>query len=42
MGEAVPHGRMVTAGERVPMAVFPASSDGGYVVSRSYGGDWMA
>jgi D-sorbitol dehydrogenase (acceptor) len=45
VGQSVPHGRMGTAEDLVPMAVFLASSDSDYVVSQTYGvdgGNWMA
>ena len=45
VGESVPFGRMGTAADLVPMAVFLASSDSDYVVSQTYGvdgGNWMA
>ncbi|CAA9435960.1 MAG: Sorbitol dehydrogenase [uncultured Rubellimicrobium sp.] len=45
VGQSVPFGRMGTAEDLVPMAVFLASSDSDYVVSQTYGvdgGNWMA
>ena len=45
VGQSVPYGRMGTAEDLVPMAVFLASSDSDYVVSQTYGvdgGNWMA
>lgn len=45
VGESVPAGRMGTAEDLVPMAVFLASSDSDYVVAQTYGvdgGNWMA
>ncbi len=45
VGEAVPAGRMGTAEDLVPMAIFLASSDSDYVVAQTYGvdgGNWMA
>ena len=45
VGQSVPYGRMGTAEDLVPMAVFLASSDSEYVVAQTYGvdgGNWMA
>jgi D-sorbitol dehydrogenase (acceptor) len=45
VGQSVPYGRMGTAEDLVPMAVFLASSDSDYVVAQTYGvdgGNWMA
>jgi D-sorbitol dehydrogenase (acceptor) len=45
VGQSVPFGRMGTAEDLVPMAIFLASSDSDYVVSQTYGvdgGNWMA
>jgi D-sorbitol dehydrogenase (acceptor) len=45
VGQSVPYGRMGTAQDLVPMAVFLASSDSDYVVAQTYGvdgGNWMA
>lgn len=45
VGESVPYGRMGTAEDLVPMAIFLASADSDYVVSQTYGvdgGNWMA
>lgn len=45
VGEAVPHGRMGTAEDLAPMAVFLASADSDYVVAQTYnvdGGNWMS
>ena len=45
VGQSVPAGRMGTAEDLVPMAVFLASSDSDYVVAQTYGvdgGNWMA
>ncbi|EYD76706.1 Sorbitol dehydrogenase [Rubellimicrobium mesophilum DSM 19309] len=45
VGDSVPYGRMGTAEDLVPMAIFLASSDSDYVVSQTYGvdgGNWMA
>jgi D-sorbitol dehydrogenase (acceptor) len=45
VGESVPAGRMGTAEDLVPMAVFLASADSDYVVAQTYGvdgGNWMA
>ena len=45
VGAAVPFGRMGTADDLVPMALFLASSEADYVVAQCYGvdgGNWMA
>jgi D-sorbitol dehydrogenase (acceptor) len=45
VGQSVPFGRMGTAEDLVPMAIFLASADSDYVVSQTYGvdgGNWMA
>jgi D-sorbitol dehydrogenase (acceptor) len=45
VGEAVPYGRMGTAGDLTGMAVFLASADSDYVVAQCYnvdGGQWMS
>ncbi len=39
VGEAVPHGRMGTAEDMAPMAVFLASGDSDYVVAQTYNVD---
>jgi galactitol 2-dehydrogenase len=45
VGEGVPYGRMGTAQDLIPMAVFLASSDSDYCVGQTYGvdgGNWLA
>ena len=45
VGEAVPYGRMGTAGDLTGMAIFLASKDSDYVVAQTYnvdGGNWMS
>ena len=45
VGAAVPFGRMGTAGDLVPMALYLASEDSDYVVAQCFGvdgGNWMA
>lgn len=45
VGAAVPVGRMATAEDLAPMAVFLASSDSDYIVAQTYnvdGGNWMS
>jgi NAD(P)-dependent dehydrogenase (short-subunit alcohol dehydrogenase family) len=45
VGEAVPYGRMGTAGDLVGMAIFLASAESEYVVAQTYnvdGGNWMS
>ena len=45
VGEGVPFGRMGTAADLIPMAVFLASQDSNYCVGQTYGvdgGNWLA
>ncbi|MFT6677046.1 MAG: D-sorbitol dehydrogenase (acceptor) [Sulfitobacter sp.] len=45
VGDAVPYGRMGTAGDLTGMAIFLASDDADYVVAQTYnvdGGQWMS
>jgi galactitol 2-dehydrogenase len=45
VGEAVPYGRMGTAGDLTGMAIFLASAEADYVVAQTYnvdGGNWMS
>jgi galactitol 2-dehydrogenase len=45
VGEGVPYGRMGTAADLIPMAIFLASPDSDYCVGQTYGvdgGNWLA
>jgi D-sorbitol dehydrogenase (acceptor) len=45
VGEAVPYGRMGTAGDLTGMAIFLASPEADYIVAQTYnvdGGQWMS
>jgi galactitol 2-dehydrogenase len=45
VGEGVPYGRMGTAADLIPMAIFLASADSDYCVGQTYGvdgGNWLA
>jgi NAD(P)-dependent dehydrogenase (short-subunit alcohol dehydrogenase family) len=45
VGEAVPYGRMGTAGDLTGMAIFLASAEADYIVAQTYnvdGGNWMS
>ncbi len=45
VGDGVPHGRMGTAADLIPMAIFLACADSDYCVGQTYGvdgGNWLA